>query len=77
MRRAPVPGVDLGVYVRAVPLLLRNPSIVVIPLLMAVIAVLIGQVMAPYGGGMLAVAAGGLGSLIVLLLQLFGVGAAC
>jgi len=41
MRRAPVPGLDLGVYAKAVPLLLRNPAIVVIPLLMGVIGVLI------------------------------------
>ncbi len=36
MKRAPAAGLDLGVYAKAVPLLLRNPSIVVIPLLMAV-----------------------------------------
>jgi hypothetical protein len=77
VRRAPVPGVDPSVYVRAIPLLARNPHIIVLPLLMAVVGVLIGQVMAPYGGGVLTVAAGGIASLIVLLLQMFGVGAAC
>ncbi|HEX3551287.1 MAG TPA: hypothetical protein VHT53_12965, partial [Candidatus Elarobacter sp.] len=59
------------------PLLVRNPSIIVVPLLMAVIGVLVGQVMSPYGGGIFAVAAGGLSSLIVLLLQMFGIGTAC
>ena len=77
MRRSPLPGVDLGVYVRAVPLLLRNPSIGVVPLLMAVVAVLIGQLTSPYGGGMLTVATGGIGALIALLLQMFGLGTAC
>ncbi len=77
MRRAPLAGADLSVYARAVPLLLRNPSIIVVPLLMAVIGVLIGQLMSPYGGGMFAYATGGFASLIVLLLQMFGVGAAC
>ncbi len=77
MRRSPIRGVDLTVYVRAVPVLLRNPAIIVVPLLMAVIGVLIGQLMAPYGGGMLGYAAGGLGALIEVLLMMFGVGAAC
>ena len=43
MRRAPAPALDLGVYVKAVPLLVRNPAIIVIPLLMAVIAVLVNE----------------------------------
>jgi len=77
VRRSPVAGVDLLVYLRAVPLVLRNPVILVVPLLMAVIGVLVGQLMAPYGGGMLGYAAGGLGGLIQLLLMMFGVGAAC
>ena len=51
MRRSPAPEVDLTVYAKAVPLLLRNPAIVVIPLLMAVIGVLLQLVMTPYGGG--------------------------
>ncbi len=77
MRRSPLPGVDLGVYARAVPLLVRNPSIAVLPLLMAVVAVLIGQLTSPYGGGMFTVATGGIGALIALLLQMFGLAAAC
>ncbi len=76
MRRSPVPGVDLSVYVKAVPLLVRNPSIVVVPLLMAVIGVLLRLVMVPYGGGIGGLT-GQLASFIVILLELFGLGAAC
>jgi len=77
MRRAPKAGPDLGVYVQAIPLLARNPSIIVIPLLMAVIAVLIGMVLTPYGGGVIGQTTTGLAGFILQLLQLFGLGAAC
>jgi len=77
MKRAPAAGLDLGVYAKAVPLLLRNPSIVVIPLLMAVISVLVGLVTTPYGGGAIGGATAGLASFLVILLELFGLGAAC
>jgi hypothetical protein len=70
-------GPDLGVYVQAIPLLARNPSIIVIPLLMAVIAVLIGLVLSPYGGGGIGQATTGLAGFVLQLLQLFGLGAAC
>jgi hypothetical protein len=70
-------GPDLGVYVQAIPLLARNPSIIVIPLLMAVIAVLVGLVLSPYGGGGIGQATTGLAGFILQLLQLFGLGAAC
>jgi hypothetical protein len=70
-------GPDLGVYVQAIPLLARNPSIIVIPLLMAVIAVLIGLVLSPYGGGGIGAATTGLAGFVLQLLQLFGLGAAC
>ncbi len=76
MRRNPVPEVDLSVYAKAVPLLLRNPAIVVIPLLMAVIGVLLQFVVAPYGGGVGGLT-GQLASFIARLLELFGLGAAC
>jgi hypothetical protein len=75
MRRAPAPPVDLGPYFKAVPLLLRNPSIIVIPLLMAVIGVLVGMTFSPYG--IVGTVTSGLAGLIVTLLQLFGLGAAC
>ncbi len=76
MRRAQLPGIDLSLYFRAVPLLLRNPSIVVVPLLMAVIGILLALTLSP-GAGALGAATGGLSSLIVLLLELFGLGTAC
>jgi hypothetical protein len=77
MRRAPATGLDLSVYARAVPLLLRNPAIVVVPLLMAVIGVLLGLVLSPYGGGVIGGATAGLGSFLLIILELFGLGAAC
>ena len=76
MRRTQLPGVDLSLYFRAVPLLLRNPSIIVVPLLMAVIGILLALTLSP-GAGALGVATGGLASLVVLLLELFGLGTAC
>jgi hypothetical protein len=76
MRRAPAPQVDLLVYAKAVPLLVRNPAIIVVPLLMAVIGVLLQLVMAPYGGGVSGLT-GQLASFIARLLELFGLGAAC
>ena len=77
MRRTPIPGLDLSVYAKAIPLLLRNPSIIVVPLLMAVIGVLIGMVTAPYGGGIVTSLTSGLGAFIAIMLELFGLGAAC
>jgi hypothetical protein len=77
MPRAPVPSVDLSPYIKALPLLVRNPTIIVVPLLMTVVGVLFGQLFSPYGGGVLTEATGGLAALIVFLLDLFGLGAAC
>jgi hypothetical protein len=77
MRRGPVPDVDLSPYVGAIPLLVRNPAIMVVPLLMSVIGVLFGQLFSPYGGGLLTEATGGIAALIAFLLDLFGLGAAC
>jgi hypothetical protein len=77
VRRAPAPALDLGVYVKAVPLLVRNPAIIVIPLLMAVIAVLVGMVTSVSSGGFIGGTTSGLAGFIVTLLQLFGLGAAC
>jgi hypothetical protein len=75
MRGTQLPGVDLSVWPKAVVLLLRNPSIVVVPLLMAVIGVAI-QLTLP-GGGVAGAATAGLGGLIIRLLMLFGLGTAC
>ncbi|MDQ6942858.1 MAG: hypothetical protein M3169_10155, partial [Candidatus Eremiobacteraeota bacterium] len=78
MRRAPAPDVDLSVYVKAVPLLLRNPAIVVVPLLMAVIGVFLQlMMMTSRGGGVLGPLTGQLASFIAIILELFGLGAAC
>jgi hypothetical protein len=66
-------NLDLLLYVRALGLLVRNPSIIVVPLLMNVVGVFIGQIGGGAGGGIL----GGLTSLLVLLLDLFAFGAAC
>lgn len=77
MRRAGLPGVDLSVYVRALPLLARNPAIIVVPLLMLVIGVFINLALAPGGGGALGSTTLGLGQLLSFLLALFGLGSAC
>ena len=77
MRRTQGPDVDLSVYAKAVPLLLRNPAIVVVPLLMAVIGVLLALTMVSYGGGALGEITAQLTFFIVTLLKLFGLGAAC
>ncbi|MEA2784920.1 MAG: hypothetical protein QOF71_1024 [Candidatus Eremiobacteraeota bacterium] len=77
MRRTAGPDVDLSVYVKAVPLLVRNPSIVVVPVLMAVVGVFLQLTMMPYRGGTVGGLTGQLASFVVILLELFGLGAAC
>jgi hypothetical protein len=78
MRRAQGPDVDLSVYAKAVPLLVRNPAIIVVPLLMAVIGVFLQLTMiTSYGGGAMAGLTGQLALFIRILLELFGLGAAC
>ena len=76
MRRAPIGGLDLTVYAKAVPLLLRNPSIIVVPLLMAVAGVLVGMTFSS-SAGVIGFATSGLAGLIVALLELFGLAVAC
>lgn len=70
-------GVDLLVYVRALVLLARNPAIIVVPLLIAIVAVLLGMI----GGGTQADGffgglTGGITNFIVTLLRGFGLGVA-
>ena len=77
MRRAPGGGIDLGTYVRALPLLVRTPSLIVIPLMAAVISILLGQVLAPLGSGASGQTMLGLASFVQQILELFGLGAAC
>jgi len=76
MKRAPLPGVDPSIYLAALPLLVRNPSIVIVPLLMAVIGILVGRLFTP-GGADLGGITGGILQLFVFLLMLFGLGTAC
>jgi hypothetical protein len=78
MKRSPFPGADLGVYLSALPLLVRNPALIVVPLLALVIGVLLRQVLAPLGtsGGLSSLTLG-LGQLIATLIALLGLGSAC
>jgi hypothetical protein len=64
-------GVDLLVYPRAVWLLITNPAIIVVPLVVAVIALLVGGTA---GGGELGTITGGITQLLVLLLTFIGIG---
>jgi hypothetical protein len=63
---------DFSVYLRAFGVFARNPTVIVLPLLVAVIGVLVAQVSDLTGGGLL----GSLTSFLVLLLQLFALGVA-
>ncbi len=77
MRRAPVGGVDLSVYLRALPRLARNPAIIVVPLLTLVVGIFINLALAPSSGGFLGTTTLGLGQLLSFVLTLFGLGSAC
>ncbi|HVA32931.1 MAG TPA: hypothetical protein VNG31_02210 [Candidatus Baltobacteraceae bacterium] len=75
MAKRSSPGIDLAMYVRALPLLARHPSVMVMPLLAAVIDVLVDQAMPlftnPLGG-----AGGGLFQMLVQLVYLWCFGVA-
>lgn len=75
MRRASRERIDLSVYLRAFGVFARNPTVIVLPLVVAVIGVLIAQVSGVSGGGALGGLTSGLMGFIMLLLQLFGLGA--
>jgi hypothetical protein len=77
VKRAPLLGIDVTVYATALPVLVRNPSIIVVPLLMAVIGVLLTVVMTPFSSGGIGSMTLGLAQLVVFMLTLFGLGAAC
>jgi hypothetical protein len=77
VKRAPLLGIDVTVYATALPVLVRNPSIIVVPLLMAIIGVLLTVVMTPFSSGAIGSMTLGLAQLIVFMLTLFGLGAAC
>lgn len=63
---------DFTVYVRALGVLARNPTVIVLPLLAGVIGVLVGQLSDLGGGGLLA----SLTTFLLLLIQLFALGVA-
>lgn len=63
--------VDLSIYVRALAVFARNPTVIVMPLLVAVIGILLAQVSGLTGGDALT---GGLASFLLQLLQLFALG---
>ncbi len=70
-----LPGVDLGAYVTALGHLVRNPALLVAPLLMTVIGVLVQQLLGNSGGVMGGIT-GGFAGLFVFLLDSFGFGVA-
>jgi hypothetical protein len=70
-------NLDLLMYLRAFGLFARNPSIVVVPLLMGVVGVFVGQIGGDSGGGFLGGITSGITSLLILLLKMFAFGTAC
>jgi hypothetical protein len=68
--------IDLGVYVRAFGVFAKNPTVVVVPLLVAVVGVLVAQLSGVSGGGALGGFTDGLMQFVQMLLQLFGLGVA-
>jgi hypothetical protein len=71
-------NLDLLMYVRAFGLFVRNPSIIVVPLLMGVIGVFFAQIGGgDAGGGVVGGLTSGLMSLLILLLKMFAFGTAC
>ena len=68
--------IDLAVYVRAFGVLARNPTVIVLPLLAAVIGVLVGQITSASGGGLMGGFTAGITQFILQLLQLFALGVA-
>ena len=78
MRRAPIlPGVDLRVYLDALPILIKNPAIIVVPLLALIVGVVLQLTSASLGVGGLNGITASIISLVVALLQVFGLGSAC
>jgi len=68
--------IDLSVYVRAFGVYVRNPTVVVLPLLAAVVGVLVGQITSASGGGIAGGFTAGITQFILQLLELFGLGVA-
>jgi hypothetical protein len=63
---------DLSVYLRAFGVFVRNPTVIVLPLLAGVIGVLVSQFSDVGGGGLI----GSLTTFLLLLIQLFALGVA-
>jgi hypothetical protein len=76
VRRAPRERIDLTVYARALGVLARNPTVIVLPLLVAVIGVFVAQVTAASSGGTLGGITAGITQFLMQLLQLFALGVA-
>ncbi len=71
-------NLDLLLYLRAFGLLARNPSIIVVPLLMGIVGVFVAQIGGdPTGGGVFGGLTAGIMSLLILLLKMFAFGTAC
>lgn len=70
-------GLDLLMYLRAFGLLVRNPSIVVVPLLMGIVGVFVAQIGGNAGGGVFGSLTAGIMSLLILLLKMFAFGTSC
>jgi hypothetical protein len=71
-----MPTVDLAMYVRAIPLLIKHPSILACPLLAAVLAILVNAAVAPLLTNALGGAGAGLFGIIVQLIYLWAFGIA-
>jgi hypothetical protein len=66
------PGAGIASYFQAIPLLLRNPSIVIAPLLAALAQVALFMVLPPSDGGLLGMVNNSLAGLIATLINGFG-----
>jgi hypothetical protein len=64
--------IDFSIYVRAFGVFVRNPTVIVLPLLAGVIGVLVSQLSDVTGGGIIA----SLTTFLLLLIQLFALGVA-
>jgi uncharacterized membrane protein len=71
-----VPAVDLAMYVQAIPLLVKHPSILAVPLLAAVMAILINAAVAPMLTNAVGGAGAGLFGILVQLIYLWAFGIA-
>lgn len=71
-----VPAVDLAMYFQAIPALVKHPSILAVPLLAAVLAILINAAIAPFLTNAVGGAGASLFGMIVQLIYLWAFGIA-